>query len=363
MRVLVDAHMVGSHETGNETYTANLLAKLQPELGTDLGAAVDASLQWPSFLDNTDITRLPLSSVNNWARLLYALPQLCHQWQADLLHVTYVAPFRQPCPTVVSVHDVSYKYYPQFFSPRDRLLFATLLPLSLRRASAVVTISDHAKSEIEATFPFLQGKVYSIPLAVGTRFRPKPPSTITSKYNITTDYILAVGNLQPRKNLPRLIHAYASILPNIGDTQLVIVGKAQWQSSEVYHLVTELGLENKVIFTGYVSDEDLILLYNEAELFVYPSLYEGFGLPILEAMACGTAVVCSNITSMPEVAGDSALLIDPYQDTEIATAMNRILTDGAVKAHLEQAGLERAAQFSWHKTALETMKVYERVVS
>ena len=366
MRVVVDAHMVGSHETGNETYIVNLLSNLARLQDVRCAAAVAHDSRLPAVLQDAAIELLPLRPHGNWARLVCTLPSACRRWQADILHVTYVGPLPATCPLVVTVHDVAFKHYPDFFSPRDRLLFATLLPFTLRRASAVITGSMHAKQEILGFYPFLDGKVHVTPDSPGPLFQPigekQSLQAIQSRYGIRTEFILAVGNLQPRKNLLRLISAFASIRGQRGPIQLVIAGKAQWQSSAVYAAVRRLGVERDVAFTGYVIDEDLVLLYNAAKVFVYPSIYEGFGLPVLEAMACGTPVVTSNTSSMPEVAGDAALLVDPYQERHIESAIQQILTNSELASSLSRKGLKRAQGFSWHRTAQQTARVYQAVL-
>lgn len=366
VRVLFDAHMVGGQETGNETYATNLLAGLDPMLSDQLAAAVDPTLAWPRFLDRARFPRLPMTPSGNWARLLYTLPRLARRWRAEVLHTTYVSPLDLPCRSVLTVHDVSFRRYPEFFSRRDRLLFATLLPLSMRRADAVIAISEHAKGEIEAAYPFVKGKIHAVPIAANPRYRVIEDSEVVAaahrKYGIDGAYILAVGNLQPRKNLSRLIRAFARVRARAGGCQLVVVGQAQWRSSEVYRLVRDLGLETAVVLTGYVPDEDLVLLYNGAAAFTYVSLYEGFGLPILEAMACGAPVVASNLSSMPEVAGDAALLVDPHDEEAIQAAVCRILDDPKCAATLKERGLARAARFTLERTAEATCEVYHTVL-
>jgi len=356
--------MVGSRQTGNETYVVNLSQALAQLPDVKCGAAgVLTSASSGRF---ANVEPVALRGSGNWFRLLYALPAACRDWKADVLHVTYVSPFLVPCPVVATVHDVSFKRYPEFFSPRDRLLFATLLPLTLRRVSAVITLSRHARQEILDVFPYLNGKVHVTHLAPSPLFRPGAEKEllqrVRSRYRIASEFVLAVGNLQPRKNLVRLINAFASVRRRIGPIQLVIVGKAHWQSSVVHTTVRRFGLEHDVVFTGYVPDADLALLYSAAGVFVYPSVYEGFGLPVLEAMACGTPVVASNTSAIPEVAGDAALLVDPYQEEQIADALELVLTNHDVTRSLSAMGLIRAQQFSWRRTAQEALSVYQTVL-
>lgn len=361
--MLVDAHMVGTHETGNETYIVNLLQELGRLPQLRCGAALLPAMV-PS-LNLAGVDRVPLRFSADWFRLAFALPVACRIWRADVLHVTYVGPFWRPCPLVVSVHDVAFKRYADFFSPRDRLLFATLLPLTLRRANAVITISAHAQQEILKLFPYLEGKVHVTQLAPSPLFRHvsdrKALDSVRARYGIHSDFVLAVGNLQPRKNLLRLVRAFASVRAEIGPVQLVIVGKEQWKSSSLYETVRRLGLEREVIFPGYVPDENLVPLYSAARMLAYPSIYEGFGLPILEAMACGTPVVASNTSAMPEVAADAALLVDPYEQRQIARAIVELIKNRALALSLSERGLERARRFCWRKTAEKTLRVYENV--
>jgi glycosyltransferase involved in cell wall biosynthesis len=364
MRILIDAHMVGQHETGNETYVKNLANELGRIPSVDCFAAVNNLSSSFANIGIPQTVRLRYS--NDWIRLFYSLPQACWVVKANLLHVTYIGPFLLPCPMVVTVHDVSFSRYPEFFKFRDRLLFSTLLPLTLKRASAVITISEFSKKEILYKFPFLQNRIYVTYLSPGSIFFPISDSllnkSICSRHGIDTDFILAVGNLQPRKNLLRLIKAFSIIKTKFPSVRLVIVGKAQWHASEIYALVRKLGLENEVIFPGYITDDELVVLYNAAQVFVYPSIYEGFGLPVLEAMACGTPVVTSNSSSLPEVAGIAALMVDPNSEEEIARAILSVLSNPELQNRLKNAGPVQAAKFIWEKTAMDTVEVYREVL-
>ncbi len=365
IRVLIDAHLIGSRETGNETYTVNLLHALSQLPDVECGAAILPGCKFPSYL--SQVEPVTLSSTGNWDRICFSLPRLCRQWKADILHVNYIGPFYSYCPIVTTVHDVAFKRYPGFFSLRDRLLFATLLPLTMYHpGSTIITVSNHAKREIGHFYPKLVGKIHVTPEAADPKFRQVHSKNLLDnvklRYGINSDFILAVGNLQPRKNLTRLIKAFVTIRDQCGGIQLVVVGKAQWQSSEIYKIVQHLHLENKVIFTGYVPDEDLVLLYNAARVYAYPSVYEGFGLPILEAMACGTPVITSNTASMPEVAGDAAVLVDPLSEEQIGQVIINVLRNPELATTLIEKGLKRAKEFSWQKTALGTLTTYQGTV-
>jgi len=368
LRVLVDAHMVGAHETGNETYIVNLLEELAKRPELYCGAVISPDSQIPGRLEDSSLDLIPLKSTNDWLRLASYLPKISRAWQADILHTTYISPLIAPCKQVVTVHDVVFKRYPDFFSPRDRILFSTLLPLTLHAVDAVITVSSHARDEILTFYPHLQGKVHvTLEAASSKLFKPindvRAFERMQSEYEIDANFILAVGNLQPRKNLSRLIEAFSRIRENGNPLQLVIVGKSQWQSSDIYTLVKKLDLDDKVVFTGYVPDEDLAVLYNMAAVFVYPSLYEGFGLPVLEAMNCGTPVITSNCSSLPEVAGDAAILVDPYSTDAISAAMEKVLNDNKLERDLSVIGKDWSGKFSWAKTAESTMDIYQKIIN
>jgi glycosyltransferase involved in cell wall biosynthesis len=287
------------------------------------------------------------------------------QEQVDVLHMTYNAPFwSHSSAQVVSVHDLAYKLYPHYYSSRVRLLLSTLVPLSIRRAERVIVISEQTKQNVIREYGISPDKIVLTPLAAAPEFRvqadPAELRRVLACYGIQAPYVLAVGNLEPRKNLVRIIRAFASLLDNgLPPHQLVIAGKAHWQGSVVGQEIERLGLGNQAILTGYVSTDDLVSLYNAARLFCYPSLHEGFGLPILEAMSCGAPVITSNTSSMPEVAGAAAWLVDPCSEQDLATAMERILTDEAQRRELREKGLRRAADFSWAYTAQLTLQAYQ----
>jgi len=362
MRVLVDAHMLGAHETGNETYVRNLLQALGKRDDVEAIAAV-----LPDRVDlaqSLGVTPATLPGTADVRRLASGLNRLARDHRADLMHVTYVGPPAPARPLVVTVHDVSFRRFPRFFSPRERLLFATLLPWTVLRAAAVITVSQHARSEIVHFYPNLEDRVHVTLEAADPVFRPLPAPKVTEalrRLGICQPYVLAVGNLQPRKNLIRLVQAFAQaeIAPRV---RLVVAGQAQWKASRVVQAVEVLGLEGAVRFTGYVRVQDLVALYTGAALFCYPSLYEGFGLPILEAMACGAPVMASDATSLPEVAGDAAMLVDPLDVSAMAEGMRTVLGDAARAKALRKQGIARASELGWDRTADATVACYRRAL-
>jgi glycosyltransferase involved in cell wall biosynthesis len=235
----------------------------------------------------------------------------------------------------------------------------------MRRAAKVITLSESTKSDLVRFYRLPPNKVVVTPAAASREFTPRPKAEVDKvreRYGVSGEYVLAVGNVQPRKNLRRLVESFGELAGDFPDLTLVIAGGSGWRSSEVGAAVSRLGLESRVRFTGYVAGEDLPALYSGATLFCYVSLYEGFGLPPLEAMACGTATITSNRSSLPEVVGDAALQTDPYSVCEIASAMRRLLSDSPLRAEYECRGLERAALFSWERTARMTRDVYDDVL-
>lgn len=239
------------------------------------------------------------------------------------------------------------------------------LPLTLYKASAVITDSMASRNDLMQFFKVPSSKLRVIYLAAEELFFVKlsesERQTILRRYGLTEGYVLFVGVLQPRKNLERLLHAFALLRPKFECLPLVIVGKLGWKTQRLLQLVNELKLGDCVKFIGYVSDEDLPAVYQSAKIFTYPALWEGFGLPVLEAMASGVPVLTSATSSLIEIASDAAVLVDPLSVRSIFEGMYQLLTDEKLRDELRQRGLERARQFSWLKTAKETLQVYEQV--
>jgi glycosyltransferase involved in cell wall biosynthesis len=285
--------------------------------------------------------------------------------QADLLHMTtHVSPPWSPCPTVVTIHDLSFLEYPEAFSWRVRTMLRTLVPGSVARAARVIAVSEWTKRDIIRRYGVPPEKIVVTPEAAPPGFRRLPDAQrLPLPPGVREPFVLAVGNLEPRKNLGRLIQAFAQLVQQHGfEGQLVLVGKAHRRAGDAQRAVRESGVESRVVFTGFVSHEDLTLLYNRASLFVYPSLYEGFGLPPLEGMACGCPVVASSATAMPETLGDAALLVDPFSIAELAQAMIAVLNRPELAAGLRERGARRVAGYSWAATAARTREVYTQVL-
>src|SRR5215471_3574401 len=366
MRFAVDAHAIGRHLTGNEVYVRSLLNALAPQIGSDeLIAYVSEENAAQCLPTNIRTRRI---ATNPFLRLGFDLAMRCRQDRPDLLHVQYTAPLACPIPVVVSVHDVSFLEHPEYFT-RDR---AVQLQFTVRRtvyrAARILTGSEFSKSSILKVYGDLdEEKVVVVPNAAASEFRPiareAAQAAVRDRFRIGAPFVLSVGDLQPRKNQIGLIKAFAKLVrayPQLKHN-LVLAGKETWFADQVRRAARESGVADRIQFFGFVSDEDLLQLYNACDLFVFPSFYEGFGLPALEAMACGRAVVCSNTSALPEVVDGAAILFDPYAEDEIVRTIADLLLDPQLKARMERLGLQRAAHFSWQKTAQKTLEVYFEV--
>jgi len=365
MKVGIDAHALGSHLGGNETYIRNVIRALG-EVDPDGDYTLFLSPHAPSesIVGAERMRRVVVRPHNPLVRIPLTFPLALARERIDVVHVQYVAPPVCSARVVVSVHDIAYERYPQFFTPGEVARFRALVPLTIRKAAAVLTLSEFSKRDIVRRYNVPPDKITVTYLAADPMFQPIHDvgrlSAVRAKYGMGEKFILSVGNLQPRKNLRTLIDAYVR-LRRAGATRhkLVLVGKKAWLSDDIFAAARASGYADELVFTGYVPDADLVALYNAADIFVYPSIFEGFGLPPLEAMACGTPVVCSNTSSFPEVVGDAALTVDPLDPTRLAKAIAQLLTDRSLHAHLSTTGPQRADTFSWSTTASIVAGIYQ----
>jgi glycosyltransferase involved in cell wall biosynthesis len=294
-------------------------------------------------------------------RIPFGFPWVLLRDRIALAHFQYVSPPIAPCPVVLTVHDISYEAHPEYFSVPQRKRMQWLVPGSIRRAAHTLTVSEFTRTQICERYGIAPERVTVTPNGVAGQFRPQAPDVsraAIARFKLPRPFLLGVGNLQPRKNLERLIKAYAVAARRLGDIDLVLVGQAAWGAQHVAAEIARLNLAGRVHLLGYVSQEQVVGLYNSAVAFVFPSLYEGFGLPVLEAMACGVPVLTSNVSALPEIAGDAALLVDPLSVDAIADGLARIVTDAGLRRDLILRGHERARLYSWERTAQLTADVY-----
>jgi len=298
------------------------------------------------------------------------LPGMLRRDTPPLMHFPfYTLPWSLPCPAVVTIHDITFTLHPEWFPWRSRVAFGLFAPRSARRAAHVLTVSECSKRDIVERYCVAPDRVTAVPLAAGETFSPRPPEEIEAarrRHRLTHPYLIHLGSLHPRRNLERLLDAIAAVRRgggSAGEVTLALVGRVEMPYASVEPMIRARGLEGTVKHLGYVPEEDLLALLSGAVALVYPSLYEGFGLPVLEAMACGTPVLTSGGSALKETAGDAALLVDPLKTEEIARGIRSILSDGALRARLREAGLARARSFSWRRTAEGTLAVYRRALA
>jgi glycosyltransferase involved in cell wall biosynthesis len=270
---------------------------------------------------------------------------------------------------VTTIHDLAFEHLPETFKRRSWMQLRLTVRQTARRAAHIITVSEYSREDISRTYGIAPQRITVTPEAAPAGFAPVSNETelrrIRESYGINGDYILSLCSIQPRKNLVRLIEAYSclrGVRPEVKLPQLVLAGKRGWLDSETFRAAERTDLGNEILFTGYVPDRDLAGLYSGAICFVYPSYFEGFGLPLVEAMQCGVPVIAGNRTSLPEVLGDAGLLFDPFDTQALVRALTQVIDDAEYRASLRSKGLERAKNFDWKTTAQLTLGVYERVV-
>jgi len=369
MRIAIDAHSVGTQLAGNETYATNLIEALaeidqvnQYTLYVTRQSAIDRfANRWPNFKVKRTLPHTPL------VRIPITLSAELRKNPVDVLHVQYTAPPLTPCPVIATIHDLSFEHLPETFNRRSRAQLRLTVRHTARRAARILTLSEFSRRDISETYKIDLDRIAVTPAAASPHFAPITSEAelegVRQKYGIQREYILSLSSIQPRKNLVRLIEAYSYLHEHKGSDlpPLVIAGKKGWLESEVFRVAKQSAAANDIVFTGYVSEAELPALYSGALCFVYPSYFEGFGLPVVEAMQCGTPVIVGNRTSLPEVVGDAGILIDPFNHKDIANAIARLLSNPGARDELRELGIERAKAFNWLETARQTLQVYEQV--
>ncbi len=374
LRIGIDARAVSYPKTGDRSYTLGLIDGL-----ARLTLGGEISHEFVLFFDREPPADLPCMRdgrlLSGWstetltaahARLwtLRTLPRAARRLGVDALHVQYNGPRVRRPALVTTVHDVSFRLFPEWFSLRDRLVLDLGLRSTLSVAEHVFAVSECTRRDITEVYDVAPRRITVTHNALPPGFEAPGHGEVASvleSHGVDRPYVLFVGVRQPRKNLPRAIRAFSTAkatadLPH----RLVLVGKHGWQSGETEAAIREAGDDVQAI--GYVPDADLPSLYAGAELFLFPSLYEGFGIPVLEAFACGTPVITSDGSALPEVAGDAALAVDPRDEASIAEALLRLLADADLRAKLVERGRARLSEFDWAETARRTVAGYERAV-
>lgn len=288
----------------------------------------------------------------------------CTAPPVELFHATdHLLPYLPQTPSVFTLGDLTFLSHAQTHARLNRTFLRLMMPLFLRRTNGIITISASTQRDMEAQYSPLPPSRVIYP-GVHSRFHPVKDenllAVIRARYQLPARFMLYVGTIEPRKNLPVLIRAFQQAA--LEGVKLVIGGKKGWMYEETFAQVQALGLADRIIFTGFVADEDLPALLSLAEIFVFPSQYEGFGFPVVEAMACGAPVITSNVSSLPEVSGDAALLIAPTDVAGLAEAMRHATSDAGLRAAMAEKGIAQAARFTWRRCALETVAFYEEII-
>jgi glycosyltransferase involved in cell wall biosynthesis len=355
IKVLFDAHQLGRGQTGNETYVRELLGSLRKRPDLDILAAVEQDDDFGGLIPIEQRRRVPRSGLGRLA----AMSRLTRRENVDLVHSIYFLPPLAGRPSVLTVHDISFEMYPEFFSRRALIRDRLLIRASARLATRVVTVSNASRLDILERYGLPESKVVVAPNGVSLQFQPETEGRWAPYAGDRPLRILAVGTLQPRKNLVRLINAVAIVGRKV-PVHLRVIGPDGHQASLIRRQLANAGEAEAV---GWVNEADLAREYRAADVFAYPSIYEGFGLPVLEAMASGTPVVTSTGGSLPEVAGNAALVVDPIDTDAIAAAILRIADDPVLARSLRTQGIERAAQFTWDRSAEIHAAVYRDLVT
>jgi len=369
LRVGIDARALCGRFTGDRTYWMHLIRALleRAERGLDgrpeyrLYARTPLPADAPPLPAVATVHVIPSANDRLWT--MFTWPRALREDRMDVAHTQYTVPARAPCPVVTTIHDISFKLHPQWFRWRDRVLLNLTVPIALRRSARVITVSESSRRDIVTAYGVPESGVVATLLAAGPAYRPVPQETarrlVKGLWGLDEPYLLSVGVLQPRKNLSMLLEAYALARRELGlRARLVITGKRGWGCETLTLALQRLGIEDDVLLTGYVPDEHLPGLYSAALAFVYPSLYEGFGLPPLEAMACGCPALVSSAPAMPEVAGECAWLLPVEDPRAWAHAMTEIATDGGLRERWSALGRTRSGAFRWDRTAALTARVY-----
>jgi glycosyltransferase involved in cell wall biosynthesis len=367
--LVLDARTATDHFPGIGRYVVSLaraLAQVAPELGATLLYDPSAAA---TRLTLPDLPRVACAASPFSLRQQWVVPGQLRRMQAALYHSPYyLMPYWTGVPTMLTCYDLIPLLYPQYYSAMQRLIFWLAHSLALKVSSKILAISHATRADLVQRFHIDPRRVVVTQLAPDPAFHPQPAGEIVAlraRLGLPEQYVLYLGSNKPHKNLVRLVKAWQiSNLPRspVSGLKLVIAGHWDSRYPEARQAVENAGLKDQVVSVGPVAEGDLPALYSGATLFVFPSLYEGFGLPVLEAMACGVPVVCSNTSSLPELAGDAALLADSSDVDALAATMSQALTGEDLRHEMRQKGMAQVAKFSWEQTARETLAVYEQVI-
>jgi len=363
MRIGLDARLLYYQQAGIAQYTQRLLTALAEIDHQNNYVVLQSRKDRRRLVSAPNFRRHPLWTPPHHRGEQLTLPLELAPLRLDVLHAPdFIPPLRRNCRAVITVHDLAFLLFPGLLTAESQRYYGQIRR-AVQSAEAIIAVSDSTRRDLIAHTAAPADKITVVYEAAGPAFQPVTDAAtlaaVRQKYGLPQDFVLFVGTIEPRKNLATLLKAFQVSRFTFHALKLVIAGRQGWLFEEILAQARELG--PAVQFIGGVLPEDLPALYSAARLFVLPSLYEGFGLPVLEAMACGTPVVCSHASSLPEVAGDAALLVEPHDVDGLAAALQRALTDEALRGGMIERGLAQAARFSWEKAARETLAVYRAV--
>lgn len=367
MRIGIDARLVFYNRAGIGQYILQLieaLASLEPE--DDRFILLQSRKDDSCIISSNGFERKSLWTPSHNRFEQSALSFEISRLGLDLLHSPdFIPPFRRKCKSVITIHDLAFLLYPHFLTKESARYYGQI-DRAWRKTDHIIAVSEATKTDSIKMLGVPEKKITVIHEAANPIYRQVPKDKarqmVKAKHKLDKDFILFVSTIEPRKNLPGLLQAYQRLRDDYKrDELLVLAGSKGWLWEEVYEAVEDLNLERHVAFLERVPSEDLLYLYNAARLFVHPSFYEGFGLTPLEAMTCGAPVIVSNTSSLPEVVGDAALMINPHDIEGLTVAMWRVLTEEELRQDLIQKGLKRAKKFSWKETAKKTLEIYHKI--
>ena len=368
MRVALMGRSMRGQFSGVVRYTDQLVRSLGAVLGSDLTVFLTKAADG---LDGLPISRVraPFPTPNEYFRALWeqtVVPVEVARLRPDVYHSpNYILPLSLRCPTVVTIHDLFY-LQPSLFRLRSHLYLSALAGHAIRRATRIICVSDYTRDRLLEHFPAAEPRIRVVGEGVDPRFRPAGAAEVESArewLDLDAPYVLYVGTIEPRKNLDRLLRAFTGAVTRGGlPHHLVIAGAVGWKTGALREAYASTPLATRIHFPGYVPEVLLPALYSGADVFAYPSLAEGYGLPPLEAMACGTAVLTSNTSALAETAGAAALLVDPLDEEALSEGLERLLADPGERQRRAAAGLRQAAEHSWERTAERTLAVYREAV-
>ncbi len=371
MKILIDFSQIPLEKVGVGVYASNLLAKISQldqknnyyvlmQDDEDLASAIKNNKNFKIIKVKSQFFRKFI--LRCFLEHIY-IPYLAIKYKITLIHsLHYSFPVLAFTKKVVTVHDLTFFKFPESHTFIKRHYFRSFIYLAAFFADKIITDSNSTSMDFLQRFKINSQRIKTIYLGKDELFKPNLDESkieaVKSKYNITKDYFLFLGTIEPRKNIKNLILAFDKLLKENNNYQLVIAGKKGWDYEGIFSLVEELHLGSKVIFTGFIDEKDKPYLICGAKIFIYPSIYEGFGIPVLEALACGVPTITSNISSLPEVAGNAAMLINPLNMEELYSSIKKLLNDDGIYTQLRHHSIEQARKFSWEKTAQETIGVY-----